>query len=100
MDVPVLAFDSGPAERLCDDTSDSNFVTPSPSIGLYVILTSMHQLNILQALFRARTRTLDSPLVFSHMGSVDQATPQVPMNHVRSNPPGPSSNEECLDPGS
>ena len=43
MDVPVLAFDSGPAERLCDDTSDSNFVSPSPSIGLYVILTSMHQ---------------------------------------------------------
>ena len=50
MDVPVLAFDSGPAERLCDDTSDSNFVLPSPSIGLYVILTSIRQLNILQAI--------------------------------------------------
>jgi hypothetical protein len=34
LNVPTLAFDSGPAERLCDDTSDSNFVSPSPSKGL------------------------------------------------------------------
>jgi len=43
--------------------------------------------------------SLEGGLAF-HIGSVLQATPHLPMNHVLSNPPGPSANEGWDEPGS